>query len=224
VSSDGPLAICWSGRAVFEGSATLSRLRVGIVISTIRPNRLADVPAQWIRALAEKREEFDTEVLDLAETPLPFFAEIHAPAIAPPAAQAAQRWSARMAELDAYIFVLAEYLHGMPGVLKNALDYLAWETRRKPAAIVGYGALGAARGVEQLRLVLLELGMAPLGRAVHVARAELSGIVEEGLALSEFPHLEKAADLMLDELAWWALALKAGRARQVAATAGDHTR
>jgi NAD(P)H-dependent FMN reductase len=155
--------------------------------------------------------------LDLAETPLPFFAEPQAPAIASPTAKAAQLWSARMADLDAYIFVLAEYLHGMPGVLKNALDYLAWETRRKPAAIVGYGALGAARGVEQLRLVLLELGMAPLGRAVHIARAEMTGIVEEGRALSEFGHLEKAADQMLDELAWWALALKAGRVQQLIA-------
>jgi hypothetical protein len=72
--------------------------------------------------------------------------------------------------------------------------------------------------------VLLELGMAPLGRAVHIARAELSGIVEGGLTLSDFPYLEKAADQLLDELAWWALALKAGRTHQLAATTEEGSR
>ena len=48
----------------------------------------------------------------------------------------------------------AEYNHGLPSVLKNALDYAYAEYNRKPATFVGYGSAGAAPAVEQLRLVL----------------------------------------------------------------------
>ena len=189
----------------------MSKLHIGIVISTVRPNRFGDTPAGWISDLANKRADLSLEVVDLIDYPLPFFAELEAPVVAPPTPEVARRWSAKMAQFDGYIFVFAEYIHGIPGVLKNALDYLAHETRRKPAAIVGYGVLGAARGVEQLRLVLLELGAAPLGKAVHIALPELRGVVGQGKALSDFPYLVRNAEQMLDELSWWTRVLKAGR-------------
>ncbi|HHT82256.1 MAG TPA: NAD(P)H-dependent oxidoreductase, partial [Acholeplasmataceae bacterium] len=42
------------------------------------------------------------------------------------------------------IFALAEYNHSVPGVLKNALDYVGTEMANKAAAIVSYGAAGGA--------------------------------------------------------------------------------
>ena len=41
-------------------------------------------------------------------------------------------WGKKMAELDGYIFVTAEYTHGLPAVLKNALDCAYAEYHRKP--------------------------------------------------------------------------------------------
>jgi NADPH-dependent FMN reductase len=38
----------------------------------------------------------------------------------------------------------AGYNHGLPAVLKNALDYAYAEYDRKPATFVGYGSPGAA--------------------------------------------------------------------------------
>ena len=45
------------------------------------------------------------------------------------------------------------YNHGIPAVLKNALDYAYPEWNKKAAGFVGYGAVGGARAIEHLRLV-----------------------------------------------------------------------
>jgi NAD(P)H-dependent FMN reductase len=61
-------------------------------------------------------------------------------------------WSAKIDSFDGYIFVTAEYNHGIPGALKNAIDYLYKEWNNKAAGFVGYGSAGGVRAVEQLRL------------------------------------------------------------------------
>jgi NAD(P)H-dependent FMN reductase len=77
--------------------------------------------------------------------------------------EVAQRWGKKMAELDGYLFVTAEYNRSITGALKNALDWAYREYNRKPAAYLGYGGVGGARAVEQLRLINVELQMAARG-------------------------------------------------------------
>jgi NAD(P)H-dependent FMN reductase len=133
------------------------------------------------------------------------------PAWAPPKNEIAQRWAKKVAELDGFIFVTAEYNHGMPAALKNALDYAFREFNRKPAAYVGYGGVGAARAVEQLRLVNVELEMVPLRASVHIGGTDFIGMFMHGRTFADSPHLEPAGRAMLDELAWWVHALKSAR-------------
>ncbi len=102
-------------------------------------------------------------MVDLRDYPLPLFDEATGPAMAPPENGIALRFGEKMAELDGYVFVTAEYNRGVPGVLKNALGYVYPERNRKPAAFVGYGGVGGARAVEQLRLVCIQLQRAPTG-------------------------------------------------------------
>ena len=45
---------------------------------------------------------------------------------------------------DGYVILTAEYNHGYPAVLKNALDSTFVEWRRKPMAFVGWGNTGGA--------------------------------------------------------------------------------
>ncbi len=105
----------------------------------------------------------------------------------------------------------AEYNHGVPAVLKNALDYAYPEWNRKAAAFVGYGAVGAARAIEQLRLISVELQMAPTQAAVHLAGGDFMAALREGKPISEFAYLRPTADAMLDQLVWWTNALKVAR-------------
>ena len=89
--------------------------------------------------------------------------------------------------------------------------YKRQEFNRKPIGFVGYGGVGAARAVEQLRLVAVELQMAPVRNAVHIGMVEFLGIWQQGKRFDDFPHLAQAANGMLDDVAWWVKALKTAR-------------
>lgn len=189
----------------------MSKLKIGIIISTTRATRFGDKPARWIHGLLAKRDDMTAEIVDLRDYPMPFFDEIASNAWAPSQNEVAQRWQNKVAEFDAYIFVTAEYNRAIPAVLKNALDYAYPEWNRKPAAFVGYGSVGAARAVEQLRLIAVELQMAPTRTGVHIQGADFMAALQQGRPLEDLPYLKTNAADMLDQLAWWARALKAAR-------------
>ena len=186
--------------------------RIGIVIGSTREGRFADQPAQWIHNIARQRTDLHVELIDLRDHPLPFFNEPMSPAWAPVKNEAAKRWAAQLATLDGLIAITPEYNHGPSAVLKNAFDYAYKEFIRKPIGFVGYGGVGAARAVEQLRLVAVELQMAPVRNAVHVGMMEYLGIARQGKSFDDFPHLAQAATGLLDDIAWWSKTLKTARA------------
>jgi len=194
----------------------MTKPRIGIVISTTREGRFGEKAARWIRDIAAARGDMEVEIVDLRDYPMPFFEEAASPRFAPPKDEAALRWGRKVAELDGFIFVTGEYNHGPPAVLKNALDYAYHEFGRKVAGFVGYGGVGGARAVEQLRLINIELRMASTGAAVHIGGADFIAMFLQGKSFADLPHLDPTADVMLDELAWWANALKAARTAQVA--------
>jgi NAD(P)H-dependent FMN reductase len=189
-----------------------SRPRIGIILSTTRPGRFGDAPAQWLFDIARKREDADFELVDLRDYPMPFFEEKVPLIYAPVENVIAKRWAAKMATLDGYVFITAEYNHSITGVLKNALDHLYSEVQRKPAAFVGYGGVGGARAVEHLRNILAEMHVASLKHAVHIGMVEMIGMLREGKKITDYPHLQDATKPMLDDVVWWANTLKAGRA------------
>jgi len=68
------------------------------------------------------------------------------------------RLRAAVAEADGLLIATPEYNHGVPGVMKNTIDWLSRPPRAsvlngKPAAIMGasQGAIGTARSQSQLR-------------------------------------------------------------------------
>jgi NAD(P)H-dependent FMN reductase len=186
-------------------------LRIGIVLGSTRAARFADRPAAWLLERARSRDGVAFELVDLRDYPLPFFDEAKSPMREPSKHEVAVRWAAKVSELDGFVFVTGEYNHGIPASLKNALDYLYTPWNRKPAAFVAYGNAGGARAVEQLRLVLVELQVAPLRSAVHLSGPDYLDVVLRGKALADIPNLEPKADAMLDDLIWWARTLRAGR-------------
>jgi NAD(P)H-dependent FMN reductase len=185
--------------------------RIGVILSTTRAGRFADKPTEWLMNLAKPRADATFEVVDLRDYPMPFFDEPRSPIMLPPKNEAALRWAAKLAELDGFIFVTAEYNHGVPAVLKNALDYAYKEFNRKPATFVAYGSTGGARAVEQLRLILAELQVASLRHAVHIGYSEFVGMLMHGKTFADYPHLDDSAAKMLGDLVWWTNTLRAGR-------------
>ena len=185
--------------------------KIGIIISTDRDTRFGDKPAQWIYDAARKRSDLEFEIVDLRDFPLPFFNEVASSLYAPTQNEAGVRWQQKIAEFDGYIFVTAEYNHSISGVFKNALDYAYTEWNKKPAAYVGYGAVGAARAIEQLRLIHIELQMAPLHKGVHIQGGDFMAVWQGGQSLESLTYLQAGVRDMLDELAWWTNTLKTAR-------------
>ena len=193
-------------------------LKVGMIVGSTRPNRFADIPVRWLLEGASARPDLRVTVLDLRDYRLPFFNEPASPAYTggvytEPEAEA---WRKQIGEFDAFVATVAEYNHGPTAVLKNAFDsaYLEWQ--RKPIAFVGYGGVGAARAIETLRGVVIELQMVPIKQEVNVAMEPYLGIVRDGRSLNDYDYLVQGREAMFDQLVWWGEALKAGRQRTAA--------
>ena len=197
----------------------MSKLKIAIVISTTRATRFGHKPAQWVKDIAAGRDDMDVEIVDLRDYPIPFFDEVATNAWVPSTNEVAQRWQKKVAAFDGYVFVTAEYNHGVPAVMKNALDYAYPEWNKKAAALVGYGAVGGARAVEQLRLVAAELQLATIRTGVYIQGADFMAVWKEGKDLKDIGYLMKGVSDMLDQLAWWTRALKNARQQDTLAAA-----
>ena len=191
----------------------MSKLKIKVIVGSTRANRFSEKPATWIFDLAQKRTDLDVELLDLSDYPLPFFEEAMPPGLAKDQYEnpIVVKWRDKIREADGFIICSPEYNHGYPAVLKNALDYTYFSWARKAVAFVSWGGAGGARGVEQLRLVAIELDMVPTRTAVHISNPWL---IKEMSQIDTEPNRQSAAAL-LDNLAWWSGALKAARERGV---------
>ena len=197
-------------------------LTVGLIVGSTRPNRFADTPVRWLVEGASARSDLRLSVLDLRDFALPFFNEPAPPGYTngvytDPKAEA---WRKRIGELDAFIATVAEYNHGPTAVLKNAFDSALNEWQRKPIAFVGYGGVGAARAIETLRGVAIELQMAPIRHEVNIGMEPFLRILRQGRALNDYEYLVRSRDAMFDHLVWWGEALTAARQRPGRAAAG----
>lgn len=195
----------------------MSKPKIAVIVGSTRAARFADKPTEWIASIAKARGDFDVEIVDLRDYPMPFFDEATSSLWAPSKNEVALRWQKKVAEFDGYIVIAAEYNRGPTAVLKNALDYAYTEWNRKPVTFVGYGGVGGARAIEQLRLHAVELQMAPSRFAVHIVWGDFVQILQQGKKIEEFEHLNQAATAALDDLSWWATVLKDARAKSIEA-------
>ncbi len=190
-------------------------LKVGVIVGSTRPNRFADTPVKWLVEGASARRDLRLTVLDLRDIQLPFFNEPASPVYTGGVytVPQAEAWCRRIGEFDAFVAIVAEYNHGPTAVLKNAFDSAFIEWQRKPIAFVGYGGVGAARAIETLRGVVIELQMAPIRHEVNIAMEPFLGILQHGRSLNDYDYLAQSREVMFDHLVWWGEALKAARQR-----------
>ena len=188
--------------------------RIAVIVGTTRPSRRGMEPAGWIRDKIEADGRMSAEIVDLAAFDLPLFEEMASNKWMPSANPKAVAWQEAVGQYDGYVFVVAEYNHSISGALKNALDQAFVEWGRKPAAMVGYGGVGAARAVEHLRNIAVELRMVIVASAVHVAAGAFLQAHPlgqgEGMAAVD-AMLAPSAEEMIGELYWWADLLKDAR-------------
>lgn len=185
----------------------LSALTIPVVLGSVRPRRLSERPAHLIverlTTLGCQAPLVDLRVLDL-----PIFGQSRDQDDLP----AVVELKTVAAEADAVVWLTPEYNHSFTSAVKNAVDYLHSEIRRKPMAICGLsgGGLGGARAVEQLKLVLIELHAVTIRDSVYFSDAR--GLFDQGGTLQR-PEYIRRIDDMLAELIWYTQVLTWGRAQ-----------
>ena len=183
--------------------------KIAIIVGSTRPGRIGRSVADWVHQIASKRAEAEYEIVDLADQGLPFYDEAVPAAVGQYAGEHTRRWADVVRRYDGYLVVTPEYNHAPSAVLKNAFDLVHAEWNDKAIGFVGYGAVGAARAVEHLKQVAVELRIAPVSAQVALL------IPADFPAYPEFAplgHREPELGRVLDQVESWAKALATVRA------------
>lgn len=191
--------------------ASEAMLRVAVILGSTRPGRNGEAVANWFYELAKKRKDAEFELVDIRDFNLPLLDEPVPPSQGQYSKEHTEIWSAKIASFDAFVFITPEYNHGIPGALKNAIDFLYREWNNKAAGFVGYGSAGGVRSVEQLRLVMAELQIADVRAQVQLS---LFTDFENFSVFKPAAYHEKSVNTLLDQVIAWASALKNLRVQQ----------
>lgn len=190
---------------------TEQKLKVAIILGSTRPGRNGEAVSQWIYEIAKKRSDAEFELVDILDYNLPLLDEPIPPSMGQYSKDHTKRWAATINSFDAFVFVTPEYNHGIPGALKNAIDFLFKEWNNKVAGFVSYGSAGGVRAVEQLRLVMAEVKIATVRAQVQLS---LYTDFENFSKFKPASLHEKSSNTMLDEVIDWGEALKQIRTRK----------
>jgi len=131
-----------------------------------------------------------------------------------------QAWAAKIGSFDGFVFVTPEYNHGIPGALKNAIDFLFREWNDKAAGFVSYGGAGGARAVEPLRLVLAEVQMATVRNQVLLS---MFTDFENFSVFKPAPKHEASVNGVFDQVIAWGGALKVLRENKRTTLRANHS-
>lgn len=195
-------------------------MKVAVIIGAVREGRKTPAQAKWVMKTLEVMEGVDAELVDLRDYSLPIFNEPISPRYNPKRQldPETQKWLDKLAEFEAYVFVTPEYNHSVPGVLKNAIDFVDWQLQHKPAAVVSHGSAGGARAEVALKEILSESRMVPMSTVPGVAMTGMSEKIDDEGNLSEAEKAnpygpQSALETLLKDLQWYSDALSAARAK-----------
>lgn len=178
--------------------------RIGIILGSTRPHRNGEQVAAWVLEHAAQREDTAFELIDLRDHPLPHLDEPLPPSAGAYQHEHTRQWAATIERFDGFVIVTPEYNHSVPGVLKNALDYLYAEWANKAVGFVSYGAAGGVRAVEHLRQIAGELQMADVRAQVALS---LRTDFEHYTTFIPHEHHQRYLATLLDQVTAWATAL-----------------
>ncbi|WBB65908.1 NAD(P)H-dependent oxidoreductase [Micromonospora sp. WMMD812] len=184
------------------------RLQVAVILGSVRDGRIGPTVANWFVGEAKRRDDMLVDLVDLVDVPIGSAAPTMSP---PPEALAALReLTPRLDAADAFVVVTPEYNRSYPAGLKNVIDWHNVQFHAKPVAFVSYGGIsGGLRAVEHLRAVFAELHAVTTRDTVsfHNVWEQFDGNGNP----TDPRRPAAAATMLLDQLLWWAWALKDAR-------------
>ncbi len=148
-----------------------------IVVGSTRENRKSIHAAEKLEELIQDKNH-SSKLFDLKEKEIPFLGN-RSYTDEGPVPEDIQEFSKIVEKADGIIIVTPEYNHSIPGVLKNALDYLYPEYDDKPFSYMttSAGGFGGVRCLSHLTDITLALGGFP-GPSIQISR--IRDIFEDG--------------------------------------------
>ncbi len=185
-------------------------LKLQTIICSTRPGRVGSSVAEWFSTVADEQAGFENELIDLADFNLPVYDEPNHPRMQKYEHDHTKAWSESVSKADAFVFVIPEYNFCPPPSFINAVNYLFNEWNYKPCAFVSYGGVsGGLRSAQTAKQLVTTVKMMPMTEGVMV-QMPWEKLDENHKFQAEDVHTQ-SANVMLEELAKWAQALKTMR-------------
>lgn len=174
--------------------------KIGIVSSSVRTGRKSHHVALYFRNYIREHALAETDLIDLNVYNFPLFDE-RLRFQTNPSPDAVQ-FSERIRSCTGIVIVSPEYNGGIPASLKNAIDLLYEEWRKKPVAIVtaSSGPFGGSQVLISLQFSLWKIGALTVPALFPVADVEHS--FDEKGRPADKDATDKRAARFIGELLW----------------------
>ena len=179
---------------------------IAIISASVRVGRKSNRVTLYFQNYIMDHSIGTVKVLDLNEYKFPIFDE-RLKFLPNPSKQVVQ-FAEEIKNADAVIIVTPEYNGGYPASLKNVIDLLNTEWKRKPIAIatVSDGDFGGSQVITSLLFTLWKLGAWVAPAKFHVPNIEKT-FNEKGIPTDK-EFIDKSTKKFIDELIWCAEAKK----------------
>lgn len=176
-------------------------LKIAIISASVRKGRKSHSVALYFKNYLVQKKLAETEIIDLAAYNFPIFEE-RLRLIEDPTRDMLQL-AKTITEVDGVIIVTPEYNGGYPASLKNVIDLLYAEWKRKPIAIatVSAGAFGGSQVITSLQFSLWKIGALVVPAMFPVPTVEKT-FSEDGTP-TEQESIDKKAGVFVNELLFW---------------------
>lgn len=174
--------------------------KIAIISSSVRLERASHRVALYFKNYLEENDIATVDLIDLEKYNFPIFNErLHYQKDPIPAAI---KFSESIKSADGVIIVTPEYNGGYPASIKNAIDLLNVEWKRKPVAIstVSDGSFGGNQAIIGLQFVMWKLGALTVPAMFPVPK--VAEVFDENGKPLDPDKIKKRTTHFIDELLW----------------------
>ncbi len=177
-----------------------------IISTSVRKGRESHKVALYIKDFLREKYSIEAEMLDLMEYNFPLFEE-RLRYLESPSPEILS-FADKVRSADGIIMVVPEYNGGYPASVKNIIDLLTDEWRKKPVAfaVVSNGHFAGSQVIFALQFSLWKIRALTVSPALRIADIETS-IDENGIPADK-ADMDKKASSTINELLWYIEARK----------------
>jgi NAD(P)H-dependent FMN reductase len=174
---------------------------ISILSASVRNGRNSHRVALYFKNYLEENKLANVKIIDLKAYNFPIFEERLS--LIPNPSEAMLSFAEEVTNADGIILVTPEYNGGYPASLKNVIDLLYAEWKRKPIAIatVSAGAFAGTQVITSIQFSLWKIGALTIPAMFPVATVEKT--FDENGNPSEKEATDKRALVFVKELIWW---------------------